>query len=61
MTLQAPLLQAVEQVIIGVQAAIFAAFFFASDGAAETAIATTATAPTSNNLEIVFMMRPPSG
>jgi hypothetical protein len=60
MTLQAPLLQAVEQVIIGVQAAIFVAFFFASDGAAEIAIAITAMAPTSRTFAIDFMLRAPS-
>jgi hypothetical protein len=60
MTLQAPLLQAVEQVIIGVQAAIIVAFFFASDGAAEIAIAITAMAPTSRTFAIDFMLRAPS-
>ena len=55
--LQLEPLHAVEQVIIGMQAA-FLDFFAASDGAAETAIAITATAPTNRTFAIDFMMRP---
>jgi hypothetical protein len=52
-------LQAVAQVIIGMHAVLFFAFFFASDGAAEIAIAITAMAPTSRTFAIDFMMKPP--